>query len=286
MKMNILSKITFAMAVVVSVFYLFSCGCEGDSDCSDSSKHDDDTCTSNDDHDDHDVHDHDHDGHNHEKHWAYDGETGPTNWSKEFADCAGTAQSPIDITEAVKDGTLADIDLTYNPYTELFAVNNGHSVQVNYPDGALKIDGKVYNLLQFHFHCPSEHTINGERFAMEIHLVHGTTDKKLAVIGIMVKEGVENEFFENLFENLPTKEGEEVKKAFEFDVNKILPASMGYYTYDGSLTTPPCSEGVKWLVLKTPIKASKAQLEKLISMMPKDNYRPVQDLNERVINEK
>jgi len=224
----------------------------------------------------------------HKVHWAYEGEAAPEAWAtlcEEYADCSGKVQSPVDISTSVKDATLKPLYLDYVAVKKLDILNNGHSVQVNYNAGVFVIENVEYHLLQFHFHCPSEYTFNGEHFPMEVHLVHADADGNLAVIGVMVKEGAENQFFKKFWDKLPAKECEVQTYDVEFDANSFLPADKGYYHLIGSLTTPPCTEGVKWFVLKTPVEASKAQIEKIVSCMPKNNNRPVQPLNDRVIKE-
>lgn len=225
--------------------------------------------------------------HSDEMHWSYEGETGPEHWA-ELPDCemcAGNSQSPVDIAEVIGDENLQALAISYTAANEFNAVNNGHTVQVNYPDGStLTVDGTPFTLKQFHFHCPSEHTMNGEPLPSEVHLVHLDEAGNIAVIGIFIKEGAENPFFAKLWEHLPAEFNTDVSEvALEFDINEILPEDKGYFTYSGSLTTPPCTEGVKWFVMKNAIEASAAQIEALAGMMPANNARPVQPLNRRTI---
>jgi len=223
----------------------------------------------------------------HKKHWSYEGEASPEHWkelNEEFEACGGKNQSPIDITGAVKDKALKALSLTYKELTELTILNNGHTVQINYPEGVFKLNDLDYKLAQFHFHCPSEHTVNGQSFAMEAHLVHKTADGKIAVIGLMVKEGKENQVFKAIWGDLPA-EVDTISKQIKINVNQLLPAKLNYYHYEGSLTTPPCTEGVQWFVLKMPVEASKEQLAKIASIMPNHNARPVLPLNGRIIKE-
>lgn len=221
----------------------------------------------------------------HQVHWSYEGETSPAYWADvvQDCDCGGSAQSPIDISGALKDKVLKALSLKYEANDLLEMVNNGHSVQVNYPKGIFTIESVEYHLVQFHFHVGSEHFIDGKQFPMEVHLVHVTPDNQIAVIGIMIVEGKENQFFKTFWADMP-KEGE-MSKALNFDVNQILPAKKNYFHYVGSLTTPPCTEGVKWFVMKNPIEASKEQIEQIGALMPKNNFRPVQALNNRKISE-
>jgi carbonic anhydrase len=221
-------------------------------------------------------------------HWTYEGETAPETWatlSEDYSDCAGKSQSPVDITGTVKDSTLKPLYVDYLPSTKLDIFNNGHSVQINYNAGTFVIEGQEYHLLQFHFHSPSEFTYNGEHFPLEVHLVHADANGNLAVIGVMVEVGTENQFFAKFWDKLPDEEGELETFDINFDINNLLPPDKGFYHLIGSLTTPPCTEGVKWYLLKTPVEATKEQIEKIALCMPENNNRPVQALNGRVIKE-
>lgn len=218
-------------------------------------------------------------------HWGYEGEAGPSHWgeiSEEYATCAkGQKQSPIDISKA-QDENLTDIVFNYKP-SKINIINNGHTVQVNYDEGSsIKVNGSEYKLVQFHFHDPSEHTINGKSFGMELHLVHKNEKGELAVVGVLIENGKENAAYNTVWANIPLKAGE--KKELKETVNAadLLPASKLYYTYPGSLTTPPCTEGVTWLVLKTPIQMSQSQIDAFTGVH-KGNSRPVQPLNSRGI---
>lgn len=218
-------------------------------------------------------------------HWGYEGEHGPAHWghiSKEYADCSkGKSQSPIDISGA-QDENLADIAFNYKS-SKINIVNNGHTVQVNYDEGSsIKVNGSEYKLLQFHFHDPSEHTVGGKSFAVELHLVHKNDKGELAVVGVLIEKGTENPAYKTVWANMPKKAGEKKELKETVDAADLLPASKVYYTYSGSLTTPPCSEGVKWLVLKTPVQMSEAQIDAFMGVH-KGNNRPVQPLNSRSI---
>ncbi|MBZ0220715.1 MAG: carbonic anhydrase family protein [Candidatus Methylomirabilis sp.] len=221
----------------------------------------------------------------HGPHWSYEGEHGPEHWghmSKEFQACSeGKTQSPIDLSNAAPEA-LSKIEFKYGS-SKLNIVNNGHTVQVNYDGGSsIAVDGSEYGLVQFHFHTPSEHTVDGKSYGNEIHLVHKNGKGQLAVVGVLIEEGSENPAYSAIWSNLPAKAGE--KKSVEASINagELIPSESGYFTYSGSLTTPPCSESVKWIVLKKPIQMSAAQIKEISDIMSKNN-RPVQPLNERVL---
>lgn len=220
-----------------------------------------------------------------EVHWGHTGATGPEKWgdlSEEFATCkTGKSQSPIDLKGAI-DENLPKISFNYKA-VPLKVLNNGHTIQVDQQGGGTaKIDGKEYNLLQFHFHAPSEHTVSGKSYPMEFHLVHKNAEGRLAVVGVFIKEGKENPALKAAWENMPDKGGvEKAVASANFNSADILPKDKdGFHRYEGSLTTPPCSEGVLWTVLKEPIEMSKAQIDKFKSLMH-ENARPVQPLHGR-----
>ncbi|HSD39837.1 MAG TPA: carbonic anhydrase family protein [Rhodocyclaceae bacterium] len=223
----------------------------------------------------------------HAPHWGYGGGHGPAKWGDmeaDFATCKlGKEQSPIDIRSAQKSA-LPALDFKY-PDSGAEIVNNGHTIQVNLAEGGvLNLDGVPYKLVQFHFHTPSEEKINGKAYPMEAHLVHQSADKNLAVVAVMLKEGKTNAALAPIFKNLPHTEGGKTTLGANFSAAALLPAERGYFKYIGSLTTPPCSEGVRWQVLKQPLEVSKAQIaafRKLYSM----NARPVQPLNGRKLEE-
>ena len=220
--------------------------------------------------------------------WSYEGEHGPQHWGEVKSDYAvcktGKNQSPIDISSAVTTD-LPPIQLNYNA-AQLRIINNGHTIQVNYPEGSsLSLNGKSYQLVQFHFHRPSEEKVHGKSFDMVAHLVHKSAEGNLAVVAVLLKSGRNNQFIDTLWAHLPKEEGkEEMPANVTIDLTKLLPAEKGYYTYTGSLTTPPCSEGVTWLVLKTPVDISDAQVRKFEKFY-KHNARPVQPVNDRIVSQ-
>ena len=198
-------------------------------------------------------------------HWGYSGDEGPANWgalSPDYALCAdGSAQSPIDIRGASEVG-LVDIDFQYGESANNI-FNNGHTIQVNIDAGSHIIyNGIRYELLQFHFHAPSEHTIAGEAAPMEIHFVHqDPRSGNLAVVGVLLVEGEdENSAYASVIDNLPADAGEPNAAGEPLALAKLLPEQRGYYTYQGSLTTPPCSEIVRWLLLDAPVALSAEQI--------------------------
>ena len=226
--------------------------------------------------------------HGHSIHWCYEGEYGPEHWGdmkNEYSKCkGGERQSPVGIALTEK-ANLDSINVNYYA-TPLKIINNGHTIQINYGSGSsISIGNKKYDLLQFHFHSPSEHKINGKTYDMEAHLVHKGEDGKLAVVAVLMEEGKANDFIKTLWSNLPKDEGKEhAITDLKINANQLLPKHMNYYTYSGSLTTPPCSEIVNWFVLKTPIEVSKAQLDKFTSIFRK-SARPIQPLQGRVVKE-
>ena len=221
-------------------------------------------------------------------HWSYSGNTGAEKWgslSKEFATCSvGQRQSPIDIRRTVL-ADLPAIEFAYQPIP-LSIVDNGHSIKVDAPDaGTITVDGESYALLQFHFHRPSEEKINGKAYAMVAHLVHQSKAGKLAVLAVLFEAGKEQKLIRTLWNNLPLEEDKPVvRPELKIDPTALLPSKRNYYTFMGSLTTPPCTEDVLWLVLKTPVQVSKEQLASFGTIY-KNNVRPVQPVNNRVIKE-
>jgi carbonic anhydrase len=223
-----------------------------------------------------------------EHHWSYSGSTGPTKWASlehEYSTCGvGKTQSPIDIQDAAaKASDLPAITFDYKP-SPLKIIDNGHTVQVNYALGSsITVQGKQYELVQFHFHKPSEERINGRAYDMVAHLVHKDQDGNLAVVAVLLKIGGANKLIQTLWDALPRKKDEEVAKSVEVNAADLLPANKSaYYTFTGSLTTPPCSEGVTWFVLKSPMVISEEEVVRFGHLYPM-NARPTQPLNGREI---
>jgi len=221
-------------------------------------------------------------------HWSYTGPTGPANWGtleKSYSACAlGKSQSPIDIRDDVATkADLPPIVFDYGP-SPLRIIDNGHTIQINYAPGSfITVGDKRYDLVQFHFHKPSEEKVNGKSYDMVAHLVHKDKDGHLAVVAVLLANGGDNPFIRTLWDNLPkTKETEIAVEAVRIDVASLLPENRAYYTFSGSLTTPPCSEGVTWFVLKNPAPISPDEIDRFGRSYPM-NARPVQALNGREI---
>jgi len=219
-------------------------------------------------------------------HWTYGGHGGPAEWAAlnpEFATCKlGKHQSPIDIHGA-KTADLPAIKFNYQP-TPLAVIDNGHTIQVNYAPGSwIDVGGTRYDLVQFHFHKPSEEKIDGKSHAMVAHLVHKSADGKLAVVAVLLDGGGASATIDTIWKNLPKeKEKQVVVAQTSVDASTLLPKDHGYYTFQGSLTTPPCSEDVTWLVLKSPMRISNDEIARFASIYPM-NARPTQPLNHRLI---
>lgn len=221
----------------------------------------------------------------HSAHWTYGGEEGPEHWGElgpENRPCAaGLQQSPVDLSGALTAHVPAPIPM-WIPSNGGSIVNNGHTLQVNVNDGgSITLEGKSFALKQFHFHHPSEHTIDGKAFPLEVHFVHAARDGDLAVIGVMFEEGETNPNLDPIWASAPIHEGQ-VTIHREIDAYQFMPPVVGVYRYEGSLTTPPCSETVHWTVMTTPVSASSSQIEAFTTLFPW-NARPVQPLNRRYI---
>ena len=215
--------------------------------------------------------------------WGYEGGLGPDHWGSldpAFGVCSnGREQSPIDLTGAEREA-LSEIGFEYAP-SPISIRNNGHSIQVDYQAGSgIVLDGTRYELNQFHFHHRSEHTVDGADFPLELHLVHADADGALAVVGVFLEEGAANEALAPVWRHLPPEAGPAALVAGTVDANALLPERRTTWRYRGSLTTPPCSEGVSWLVMTEPVTASRGQVEAFSALFPINN-RPVQPLNGR-----
>lgn len=224
----------------------------------------------------------------HKPHWAYEGKEGPENWAKlspEFATCdIGRNQSPINIANTMRASLKPIRGIQKFPAKEIF--NNGHTVQINFKEGnMLVLDSTAYQMKQVHFHAPSENTINDQHFPLEAHFVHADAKGNLTVIGVMFKEGKPNLGLTKLWPQMPDKESEPILLKNRTIPSELIPENRSYYRFSGSLTTPPCSEGVRWLLMKTPMTASKEQIEAFERAVKHYNNRPVQALNGRVVVE-
>lgn len=222
------------------------------------------------------------------EHWGYDAENGPDQWGKlkpEWAACAsGQRQSPIDIRDGIKVD-LEPVLFDYQPSSRFNVLDNGHTVQVNVGSGSsITLTGRKYELKQFHFHRPSEEKVNGRGFDMVAHLVHKDAEGRLAVIAVLIDSGAAHGLIQTVWNNLPLEKNDPLTPISTIDINQLLPEHRQYYTFMGSLTTPPCSEGVLWIVLKEPIQASPQQIAIFGRLYPM-NARPVQEGFGRLIKE-
>lgn len=219
--------------------------------------------------------------------WSYEGEGAPENWSSInplFNKCEnGTRQSPIDIHDGIKV-ELDPLNIDYKS-SGFSVVDNGHTISVTPAAGnVLNVSGRDYELAEFHFHRPSEESINGKRTEMVVHLVHKDTTGKIAVIAALLEVGDAHPIIQQVWNNLPLEKGDTVKALNPAELRQLLPEKLDYYTYMGSLTTPPCSEGVLWIVLKQTMHLSADQLAIFARLYPM-NARPVQPLSGRMIKE-
>jgi carbonic anhydrase len=223
----------------------------------------------------------------HASHWSYDGAGGPATWGQmkpEFSACsAGKRQSPIDIREGLKL-SLDAVTFDYKP-SPFKVQDNGHTIQVNLASGnSIEVMGQRFELVQFHFHRPSEESIDGRRFDMVAHFVHKSLEGRLAVVAVLIERGSVQGQLQQVWNNLPLEKGDTVNARGTLDLERLLPTERGYFTYMGSLTTPPCSEGVLWMVMKQPVQASHDQLGVFARLYPM-NARPIQSASGRLIKE-
>jgi carbonic anhydrase len=223
----------------------------------------------------------------HGTHWSYEGEGGPANWPKinvDWAKCsAGHRQSPIDIRDGMKVD-LEQVAFDYHP-SSFNEIDNGHTIEVTVGGGNfITVGNQVYELQQFHFHRPSEERINGRGTEMVMHLVHKSVEGKIAVVAVLLERGKAHSLIQTVWNNLPLEKNETVAPSVVLDLNDALPERREYYTFMGSLSEPPCTEGVLWLVMKQPMQASPAQMA-LFSRLYPLNARPAQPSYGRVIKE-
>jgi carbonic anhydrase len=224
--------------------------------------------------------------------WNYQGPRGAKNWSAldpSYTTCnTGKEQSPIDIRNPHK----ADLPpLRFENKTEpiRYVINNGHTIRVNYHDAPgtgslLLVGGTPYQLGQFHFHHPSEHYLNGKRYPMELHLMYKGPDGQIVGVAVLLKAGRADTTVQHIFAHMPPREGQVAVTGVAIDAAAMLPHNTSYYMYTGSLTAPPCTEGVKWIVMKTPGEVSVAQITAFARLFP-DDARPLQPLNTRIVEE-
>lgn len=232
------------------------------------------------------------DKHETKEHWSYEGETSPEYWAEieKNSDCGGLYQSPINIIEnnTVPLNTLDNFEVFYSPQTLLSTVeNNGHSIQFGFHSGdSIKYKDEIYYLKQIHFHEPSEHKINGLIFPIEAHLVHISSRDEITVLSILGIEGKESQLFELFKSFLPLGNGESKEINEEIDLTKLSLEDQEYFSYSGSLTTPPCTENVSWIIFKQPVVVSLEEVLALRENMPLNNYRIEQPINGRVVYNK
>jgi carbonic anhydrase len=224
--------------------------------------------------------------------WSYSGALGPQHWPEDYPDCGRKDQTPIDIRTS-QAANLPEIEFHYQP-SPLFIENNVHTIQVDFPDtgasaNTVTIGGEEYRLTQFHFHQPSEEKLQGRDQDMVVHLVHLRGEgvyMRLDVVAVLLKGGAANSLIETLWHHIPKELSHEPEKIpdVNIDPNELLPKNRGYYTYLGSLTTPPCTEIVTWYVLKSPTQLSAEQVE-TFKKYYSNNVRPVQPLDGRTIRQ-
>jgi carbonic anhydrase len=223
--------------------------------------------------------------------WTYEGERGADHWSAldpDYAICStGKEQSPVDIHNA-QEADLPPLRFEYHAGPLKYLINNGATIRVNYHDapgtGNFLIVGSTrYQLTQFHFHRPSEEYVDGKLYAMEVHLMHQSSDGKVAGVTVFLKSGAANATVQKLWDHMPQTESKELEiPGVEADPRGLLPHNTAYFMYAGSLTAPPCTEGVTWFLLKSPMDISPAQIDAFARLYPHD-VRPLQPLNGRVV---
>jgi len=219
--------------------------------------------------------------------WGYEGAVGPDQWgdlSSEFAICkTGQMQAPIDIPAKSATQVQSPIKAQYKDTTAEL-INNGHTIQVSLPNGGgAVLDGVTYKIVQFHLHTPGEEKVDGKTYPFNAHMVHQSADGKLAVIGVFFKVGAESKGLKPILDSMPSSNGSVILKT-PYDAASLLPKSLAYYSYQGSLTTPGCTEGVTFYILKEPVEMSAFQLKQFQKVFPM-NARPVMPLNGRKITQ-
>jgi carbonic anhydrase len=233
------------------------------------------------------AHSQDQEARHSEHEWDYTKDHGPAHWGElkpEFATCrSGHHQSPIDIQKTER-ADLPSIEFKYRA-SPLRIIDNGHSIQVNYaPGSSIRVGGREFVLKQFHFHHPSEEMVHGRHYEMGVHLVHADAAGRLAVVAVLFDAGAENPMVRQLWNNLREQGHEERRDDVHIDAADLLPSDRGYYTFEGSLTTPPCTENVTWFVLKQPVSLSTAEIAEFAKRYP-DDARPAQPLYGRIVKE-
>jgi carbonic anhydrase len=226
-------------------------------------------------------------------HWTYEGATGASHWGDldpDYAACkTGREQSPVDI-QATEKASLPALRFEYKSSPLKYLINNGYTIRVNYHDDPgsgnfLTVGSERYHLTQFHFHHPSEEYVHGKPYAMEVHLMHESSDGKLAGVTVFLRAGRANPTVDQLWAHMPKSEGKELEiPGVEVSPAGLLPSDAAYYAYIGSITAPPCTEGVTWFVLKTPVEVSAEQIAAFAKLYPRD-VRPRQPLNGRIVKE-
>lgn len=226
----------------------------------------------------------------HTTHWGYTGHEGPENWGNLSADYSlcknGNSQSPINISKTVVVSTKGLEEIKFDYKTSASEViNNGHTIQVNIKDGSnIEIDKILFSLKQVHFHTPSENQIDGKNFPLEAHFVHVSQKGEIAVIALMFEDANENQIIKMIWSKMPHYVGTKVDFTLSAEhINNLLPNNKSYYRFNGSLTTPPCSEGVRWLVLQNYSSISSAQTKEFLDIFHHENSRPIQSINARKV---
>ena len=229
-------------------------------------------------------------------HWEYSGDAGPDKWvtlSPAYSACGGKSQSPINLISSGAGKGGSKLNFNYKSSSLKIAhhqhvddiIDNGHTIQVTVEEGStVTINDKVYQMKQFHFHSPSEHTVDGKHMPLEMHMVHQSDDSKLAVVALLFEEGPANKNLQQIIDHMPAKPGESKHYTdVKLDLSVHVPQNLSAFHYSGSLTTPPCSEQVEWLVLRNKFYLSKEQSTAFATHLNKNN-RPVQELNGRLVS--